>query len=145
MLAVHFSDYEESLAVIGSHWHWQSVCSQTDLRCQISLRTDIFELNPCYSYKKMIKVCSWSFQQYFWPFNMLTFKRCFETGLFRHLTNHAFRSLLFRKYITYESHLFFRRCSKFDILFRNSARNSEKVSYFKCNCIWIGCEQMTSY
>ena len=31
--------------------------------------------------------------QFFVLFNMLTVERCFETGLFKHLTNHVFRSL----------------------------------------------------
>ena len=52
-------------------------------------------------------------------FNMLTVEGCPEMGLFRYLSNLVFGSRYFRRYITYEGHLFFSKCSKYDINFRN--------------------------
>ena len=38
----------------------------------------------------------------------------------------------------YETHLFFSKRSKFNLNFKNEAKNSEKASCFGDNCIWIG-------
>ena len=43
---------------------------------------------------------------------MLLFEGPSETGLFRHLSNHGLRSPQFRKYISFEGHLFFRNLKK---------------------------------
>ena len=40
----------------------------------------------------MVKVLSFSFEQCFGPFNMLLVEGLSERGLFRHLSNHVFRS-----------------------------------------------------
>ena len=38
---------------------------------------------------------------------MLIIKGSSEMGLFRHLSNHVFRSLVVQKYVSYEGHLLF--------------------------------------
>ena len=53
----------------------------------------------------MVKVLLFSFQQCFGPFTMLLVEGSSETELFRHLSNHVFRSQA-QKYISYEGHLF---------------------------------------
>ena len=53
------------------------------------------------------------FQQCLGPFDMLTIEGCSETGPFRHLSNHVFRSIYFRKYISYEAHLLFQNVQNF--------------------------------
>ena len=83
----------------------------------------------------MIKVLSCRFQKCLGPFRLLTVERCSETGLCRHFSNHVFRCLFFRKYISYEGH----QCSKFDVDFTNGIRNSEKMFCFLDNSSWIGC------
>ena len=87
----------------------------------------------------MIKVLSYRYHKSLGPFNMLTVRECSETGLFRHLSYRVFRSPYFLKYISYEGHLFFSKCSKKYINFRNGKKNSEKLIRSLDNCIWIGC------
>ena len=41
------------------------------------------------------------------PFNILTGEGCYEMALSRHLSNHIFHSLQFRKYISCEGHSFY--------------------------------------
>ena len=53
--------------------------------------------------KSMAKQLSCRYDQCFGPFNMLTVHKCSDTRLFRHLSNHAFRSLQFCKYISCEA------------------------------------------
>ena len=60
---------------------------------------------------------------------MLAFHKCSDTGIFTHLSSHALCSLQFRKYITYEAHIFFSNCSKFDADFRNGEK-IEKIFLF---------------
>ena len=73
----------------------------------------------------------------FWPVYQLPVKRLSETGLFRHLSNHIFRSPLFPKHISYGVHLFLKyfqiwcRVKKF-------TKNFEKVFCFLDKCTWIG-------
>ena len=58
----------------------------------------------------MGKVLSFRLQQCFKPFLKLFAKGSSETQLFRHLSNHVFRSSEFRKYTTYKGHLFWKMC-----------------------------------
>ena len=53
----------------------------------------------------MVKLLPFRFQQCFGPFAMLLAKGFPETGFFRHLSNHVFRSPEVEKYITSEGHL----------------------------------------
>ena len=43
---------------------------------------------------------------------MCTVEGCSETRLFRHLSNHVFRSLKFRKHISYKAYLLFQRVQR---------------------------------
>ena len=55
---------------------------------------------------KMIKALSLRLNQCFCPFTILPFERSSRTGVFGHLFKHVFRGRKFRKYISYEGHLF---------------------------------------
>ena len=55
----------------------------------------------------MLKALSLRFLNYLGRFHMLTLKVFFETVLFREWSNQDFHSLQFRKYISYDDHLFF--------------------------------------
>ena len=83
------------------------------------------------------------FQQVLGAFTMFLFEGSLETGLFTHWCNHLFRSQQFRKYLTYESYLFFWKGSKFKLDFKNAKKNGEKVFCFRVNCIWIGCVKLS--
>ena len=52
----------------------------------------------------MVKVLSFTLQQGFDPFAMLSVERSSETRFGRHLSNHLFGSRAFRKHISYEDH-----------------------------------------
>ena len=84
----------------------------------------------------MMKVLSCRFEICLGPFNMLSVKGCSETGLFRHLSNHVFRTPKFRILITYEGHFFFffGKCLKLDADLISGAKNSEKVFCLLDNC-----------
>ena len=89
--------------------------------------------------KNLIEVLSWKIHKFLGSINMLTFQWCYETGLFRHLSNHAFHNLWLRKNIRYEGHLFLWKCIKFGVHSRNWAKYSENIFRFFDNFIWIGC------
>ena len=60
-----------------------------------------------------------------------------ENGLFRHLFNHVFRNLSFRKYISYEGRLFWKI---FEIWFSfQKWKNKLTINFFSFwdNCIWV--------
>ena len=78
----------------------------------------------------MLKVLLCRLTQCLSPFNMLSLERPSETSIIRYLPNHVFRSPSFRKYVTYEGHLLFPKCSKFELDFRNIPTKSEK--FFVC-------------
>ena len=78
----------------------------------------------------MIKVLLCRLTQCLSPLNMLSLERSSETCIIRYLPNHLFRSPSFRKYVTYEGHLFLPKCSKFEVGFRNILTKSEK--FFVC-------------
>ena len=68
---------------------------------------------------------------------MLTVHICSETGLFSHLSNHASWGLEFRKYISFQAHLFFKT---FKIWCRfQKFRKKIRKCFFCDHCIWIGC------
>ena len=80
----------------------------------------------------------WSrFQQWFRWFTMLLDEGSSEMGLFRHLSDYVFvvpnigngKSMRV---------IFFSKCLKLNLNFKNSATNWEKVFSFWDNCIWIG-------
>ena len=78
----------------------------------------------------MIKVLLCRLTQCLSPLNMLSLERSSETCIIRYLPNHVFRSPSFRKYVTYQGHLFLPKCSKFKVGFRNIPTKSEK--FFVC-------------
>ena len=61
----------------------------------------------------MVKVVWFRFQQCLGPFTMLLFEGSSQTGIFRHLASHSFRSLELPKYINYEGRLFFGNAQNF--------------------------------
>ena len=69
-----------------------------------------------------IKLLPCRFQHCLGTFNMLTFPGWAEIWLFKHLHRHFFRRLYFRKYISYEAHPFFSKCSKWNVDFRNAVK-----------------------
>ena len=83
----------------------------------------------------MLKVLSFRFQQCFRPFTVLFVEGSSELRLFRHLSNNVFRSPYVQKYMSYEGHSFFWKCSKLNVNFENAKRNSEKVFRLWNNCI----------
>ena len=52
-----------------------------------------------------------------------------RTRLFRHLANYIFGTPSFRKYISYEGHLFW-KCSKFDVDLKKAQKNLETFFVF---------------
>ena len=86
---------------------------------------------------KMIKMVWCIFQQCLRTSAMLLLEGSSEAGLFRHLSNLVFgvrhvRNIKARRVI------FFSKYLKFNLDFKNAARNSEKGFCFWDNCIWIG-------
>ena len=77
------------------------------------------------------------------PFTILVLEGSTETGLFKHLSNHFFQCPSFRKYIGYEGHLYFGKCSIFNAYFRDSEKSWEKEFCFWENSIWIGCVKLS--
>ena len=63
--------------------------------------------------KNQRKILLCRFKQCFGAFNMFTAHKCFDTGLFKHLSNPAFCSLTFHKKMNSESHLFFQIIQNF--------------------------------
>ena len=70
---------------------------------------------------------------------MLTVYTSSDTGLFKHLSNHALhilQSIIFETNQLWGSY-FFSKCSKFDVDFRNGKKNWKKFLDFWENWIWI--------
>ena len=78
-------------------------------------------------------------QHFLNPFTMLPVKGSFETGLIGHISSHVFRSVWFRKEISYEGHLFFENVLNLMQISEISQKNSEKAFCFSDNCVRIGC------
>ena len=86
----------------------------------------------------MTKLLPSTFQQCFGHFNMLTVHKCSDTGLFRHLNNHVFCSLAFRKEFSHEVRPFLIKCSKLDVDVRIGEKKKKNILCFGDNCIRIG-------
>ena len=67
-------------------------------------------------------VLSFRFQQCLGSFTMFLVEGSSETGLFRHLSNHIFRSPSVQKHIIYQGHLLFWKCCKFNQDFHNAIK-----------------------
>ena len=87
-------------------------------------------------WKSRTKEISCWFQHCCGPANTLNTEECSETVPFRHLSNHIFWRQQFRKYLTYETNVFFKM---FQYLcgFRNCKKIWQKVLGFLDNYIWI--------
>ena len=79
----------------------------------------------------------WRIQQWLGAFTIWLLEESSETGLFRHLSDHAFgvRNFKNAKFMRVK---FLLKCLKFNLDFKNAAKNSEKIFPFWYNCIWIG-------
>ena len=88
---------------------------------------------------ELVKALSLRLNHYFGLFTLTPVERSSETRVFRHLCKHVFRGRWFRKYISYEGHLFFWKCSKFNADLKNAEKNSEKMFCFWDKCISIVC------
>ena len=82
-------------------------------------------------------------QQCLWLLNILTVLVCTEWWLYRYLHKHVFRSLQFRKDISYETDLFFSKCSKLNLDLTNAVKNWKEMFSFSDNFIWIGCRKFS--
>ena len=87
--------------------HRMSMCSQTPQRFHLTLGETFSKSISLRMMKNMIKVLLSRFRRYFGRFHMFTVKACSETALFREWSNQDFQSLQFRKFISYDNHLFF--------------------------------------
>ena len=108
----------------------QCVNKQTqDLVCQYE---KLFRLQiPCQWQINMIKVLWCRFQQCLDTFTILLVEGCSETGLFRHLFIHLFRVRNFGNTKPVRVIFFFSKHSKFNLDFKNAAKNWEKVFVFE--------------
>ena len=83
-----------------------------------------------------MKVLSWWFNKSLGPFNMLTFKGCYETVFFLESGITNFLTFYnFQNKVGLASIFFFKM---FKSWWRNRTKKSEKVFGFKSNWIWIG-------
>ena len=84
----------------------------------------------------MIKVMWCWFQQRLGTFTMLFVEGSSETGLFMHLSNHVFRVRSFGNTKAMRVIFFVSKHSKFDLDFKNAAKNWEENFPMWYNCIW---------
>ena len=84
----------------------------------------------------MIKVKLCRFEPCLGTFTMLIFDGSSEMGLFRHLCNYVFRVRNFGNTEGVRV-IFFTKCSKLNLDFKNLAKNAENFFFFWDNCIWI--------
>ena len=85
------------------------------------------------------------FQQCFDQFTMLLIESFSETGLFRHLSNHVFRSPQVQKYISYEGYLLFENVQNWISISKLRIRKLEKIFRFWDNCIWKCCNKLALF
>ena len=74
---------------------------------------------------------------------MLLVEGSSETPLYRHLSNNVFRNPEFRKYISYEGHLFFQSVTNFIYISKMQQKIEKKNFCYLDNCIWIGCVNLS--
>ena len=85
----------------------------------------------------LIKMLWCRFQQCLGTSTLLLLKESSESGLFRHLPNHVCGVRNFGNTKAMRV-IFFSKCLKFYLDFKNAAKNLEKVFCFWYNWIWIG-------
>ena len=91
----------------------------------------------------MVKVLLFRFQQCFGPITMLLIKESSETRLFKHLSNHVFRSPYVPKYMSSQGHLFLWKCSKLNVNLANAKKKFEAIFCFWDNSIWKCCYKLS--
>ena len=79
--------------------------------------------------------------QALWTFNSLTIGGCYETVLFRYLSDHTFyiSQSLISEIHNLRGSSFFSKCWKFDVDSRNIVKYWEKAFTVLDNCFLIGC------
>ena len=77
------------------------------------------------------------FEQCLGTFTMLLVEGSSETGLFRRLSDYVFGIRNFESTKSMRVNLY-SKILKFNVYFKNSAKNWEKLFCFSDNCIWIG-------
>ena len=83
---------------------------------------------------------SFWFRQCLELLNTLIAERSSEARRFGRSSNHLFRSQYFGKYWNYETHIFWSKCSKFNVGFIKSNKNCRKKSFvFWDNAVWSCC------
>ena len=91
----------------------------------------------------MLKILSFRFQQCFLPFTMLLLEGSSKIGLFRHLSNHVFRSPYVQKYICYGSVFFFENVqNQIEIQKIQKKKNKKKMEKKSFVCEIIASENV---
>ena len=86
----------------------------------------------------MINVLCDRFKQCLGTFTILLVEGSSETGIFRHFSDYVFQIPNFENTKSMRVIFFFSKYSKFNLDFKNAAKNSEKFFCFWDNGIWIG-------
>ena len=81
---------------------------------------------------------SW-FRQCLELLNTLIAERSSEVRRFGRSSNHLFRSQYFGKYWNYETHIFWSKCSKFNVGLIKAIKIAEKIFCFWDNAVWSCC------
>ena len=105
----------------------------------MSLRVTFATQLPSEWSLELVKALSLRLNRCFGLFTMTPVERSSQTGVFRHLSKHVFLGRQFWKSISYEGHLFFWKCSKFNADSRNAKKISEKMFCFWDKSTWIVC------
>ena len=71
--------------------------------------------------------------------NTLIAERSSEARRFGRSSNHLFRSQYFGKYWNYETHIFWSKCSKFNVGLIKAIKIREKIFCFWGNAVWSCC------
>ena len=79
----------------------------------------------------MVKVLLPRMRQWLGLFTMVLVEDSSEKGLFRHLSNHLFRSRQFRKYIGYDGHFFFINVHNFRYISEIPTKIETKILVFE--------------
>ena len=77
--------------------------------------------------------------------NTLIAERCSEARRFGRSSNHLFRSQYFWKYWNYETHIFWSKCSKFNVGLIKAIKIGEKIFCFWDNAVWSCCWKFCIY
>ena len=109
----------------GFLFHWQRLFVR-QLPSQWSINT--------------VKEVSLIFEEFLGLFNMLLFDGLSETGVFRHLSNRAFGSAYFKKYICYEGHLFFEDVPNLNQILK--IKKKIEIFCFRDTYTWIRCVKL---